>query len=433
MAVERHTGSYDADSDLSLCFRSCLLPSLFYNIHTSKVEDHVGGMDDLRAGLLRTPRDPAKTFSDDPLRILRAARFAGRFGYRVDDLISAAAQQPTIKSDLASKVSRERMGIEIQKSLQTFKGAFISFRLLCKDWGLRRIIFEVPAAFEPVPEAERGSLQLYPLEAKSAAQDDPYLTDQCLVGMHLAHEEILRSDADAYKYSQDEASTLLFAAFLAPYHGYRVEVKKGKYNSLVWHIIRESLKLTQRDAQLVSDLLGQAHQLIRASYLHELATKSGAGAAAGAGVAAAAASSRSASVPLLDRLQLVTGGLLRQTGSCSVVAMRLAHILIQSSEFACTQTLSHVCIFDRSLGWPEAFGGVEYKSSSAAETRLDNYCRWIAKESKLLQLPVWEMKPLASVRIRSEHASSTLSHYAACSRADSLPVSVCVCFPCVGY
>lgn len=222
--------------------RDFCVNSLFYNIHTNKIEDFVGGLDDLRKGMLRTPRDPFKTFSDDPLRILRAARFAGRFGFQVDEAISAAAQSPAIQQDLSSKVSRERMGIEVGKMLQTYRASFISFQLLCQQWGLRRIVFEVAPQFEPAPVAEIGLVPLQAIEPKGADAEDKALTARCLEGMRLVHEEVLRG---AYAFSPDEASTLLLAAFLIPYHGYRVEVKKGRYASLVWYVVRESLRVRE--------------------------------------------------------------------------------------------------------------------------------------------------------------------------------------------
>lgn len=44
------------------------------------------GMEDLRAGLIRTPLPPKETFLDDPLRVLRATRFSARFGFNLDSV-----------------------------------------------------------------------------------------------------------------------------------------------------------------------------------------------------------------------------------------------------------------------------------------------------------------------------------------------------------
>jgi tRNA nucleotidyltransferase/poly(A) polymerase len=73
--------------------RDFTINSLFFNISAEPpcVEDFTGrGLEDLRAGIVRTPLDPHVTFNDDPLRILRAARFAGKFGFALSaDLIQA--------------------------------------------------------------------------------------------------------------------------------------------------------------------------------------------------------------------------------------------------------------------------------------------------------------------------------------------------------
>ncbi len=49
--------------------------------------------------------------------MLRAVRFAGRFGFAVAADLRAAASDPTVRSDLLNKVSRERYGIELNKML----------------------------------------------------------------------------------------------------------------------------------------------------------------------------------------------------------------------------------------------------------------------------------------------------------------------------
>src|SRR5271165_4147796 len=50
----------------------------------SRVVDHVGGLADLKAGIIRAIGDPERRFSEDHLRMLRAVRFAARFGFAIE-------------------------------------------------------------------------------------------------------------------------------------------------------------------------------------------------------------------------------------------------------------------------------------------------------------------------------------------------------------
>jgi tRNA nucleotidyltransferase (CCA-adding enzyme) len=59
--------------------RDFTINAMFYNIITEQVEDLTAkGLDDLKNGIIRTPLPALQTFKDDPLRLLRAIRFAGR-------------------------------------------------------------------------------------------------------------------------------------------------------------------------------------------------------------------------------------------------------------------------------------------------------------------------------------------------------------------
>lgn len=70
---------------------------MFYNLHTNEIEDWTKkGLEDLKYGIARTPLEPEKTYTDDPLRILRTIRFASRFDLTIDETIEAALKKPNI-------------------------------------------------------------------------------------------------------------------------------------------------------------------------------------------------------------------------------------------------------------------------------------------------------------------------------------------------
>ncbi|KAJ3323767.1 CCA tRNA nucleotidyltransferase, mitochondrial [Blyttiomyces sp. JEL0837] len=96
--------------------RDITVNALFYNLQTRAVEDFTKrGIEDLHAGRARTPIDPLQTFIDDPLRILRTIRFAARFGLSVERNIQMASLDPVIQEAFVSKISKERVGIEVMK------------------------------------------------------------------------------------------------------------------------------------------------------------------------------------------------------------------------------------------------------------------------------------------------------------------------------
>jgi tRNA nucleotidyltransferase (CCA-adding enzyme) len=99
------------------------------------------GYDDLQAGVLRTPISPYITFVDDPLRVLRAVRFASRFGFSMVPELHAAAHDRGIHEALAHKISRERIGAETDSMLATRPIA--SVRVL-KAFDLVDVVCAVP-------------------------------------------------------------------------------------------------------------------------------------------------------------------------------------------------------------------------------------------------------------------------------------------------
>ena len=103
--------------------------------------DPTGGVEDLIAGVLRTPGDPDVSFGDDPLRMLRAARFAGQLGFEVapDTLEAMSGLRESIRI-----VSPERVQGELVKLLAS-DDPVRGIRILVDTGLMGEIVPEVPA------------------------------------------------------------------------------------------------------------------------------------------------------------------------------------------------------------------------------------------------------------------------------------------------
>lgn len=98
--------------------RDATVNALFYNLMTEKIEDFTGGLRDMHAKLIRTPMEPLQTFMDDPLRVLRLIRFASRLEFSIDPDVEAMMGDARVLDALKLKISRERVGIELEKMLK---------------------------------------------------------------------------------------------------------------------------------------------------------------------------------------------------------------------------------------------------------------------------------------------------------------------------
>ncbi len=103
--------------------------------------DPFDGLNDLEQKLIRTPLDPVETFSDDPLRMLRAIRFASQLNFRIDDIALDAIKCNTERIAI---ISQERITEELNKIILSHKPS-IGFNYLF-DTGLLKKIFPLMAA-----------------------------------------------------------------------------------------------------------------------------------------------------------------------------------------------------------------------------------------------------------------------------------------------
>ena len=113
--------------------------------------DLFGGVEDLKAGILKTPLDPKITMMDDPLRILRCWRFSITKGFSIDPAIWDSVTQPGILEKLEKTVSSERIREELFKMFK--HNTVSSLKLLTladkKIPGIISIIFKNGLHLEP--------------------------------------------------------------------------------------------------------------------------------------------------------------------------------------------------------------------------------------------------------------------------------------------
>lgn len=101
--------------------------------------DQFGGQDDLKDKLIRTPLDPNITFSDDPLRMLRAVRFAAQLGFTIDKITLEAIY---FNRERIKIVSAERVQEELLKLLATKEpsiGLILMFQTHLMDFVLPEV------------------------------------------------------------------------------------------------------------------------------------------------------------------------------------------------------------------------------------------------------------------------------------------------------
>ena len=111
--------------------------------------DPFNGLDDLKGKILRTPLDPDITYSDDPLRMLRAIRFANQLNFTIERQSLEAISQNASRIEI---ISKERIVDELHKILATSKPS-VGFTLLEKTGLLKHILPEL-IALKGVEEIE---------------------------------------------------------------------------------------------------------------------------------------------------------------------------------------------------------------------------------------------------------------------------------------
>jgi tRNA nucleotidyltransferase/poly(A) polymerase len=172
--------------------RDLTINALFYDIDTKEIVDLVGGVDDLKQGVVRTVGAPEDRFGEDRLRILRAIRFAGRFGSDLDPATDIALQ----KDASLEGISGERIRDEFIKGIISAKSTDAYLMMLDK-YGLFDWIF-------PSLNVDK---KVFRKKLDHKADDYIVLLARLLKNNDI---DLLRRKLNELKYSADEIKTIVF-------------------------------------------------------------------------------------------------------------------------------------------------------------------------------------------------------------------------------
>jgi putative nucleotidyltransferase with HDIG domain len=219
-------------------------PDAFVDLH--------GGLDDLAAGVLRTPGTPEESFGDDPLRMLRAARFAAQLGFRVAPEVVAAMRDMAGRLEI---ISVERINDELSKLLCAAHPR-AGLELLVDTGLAEQVLPELPALRLEIDEHHQHkdvyehTLQVLD-RAIALEQDGPDLVLRLAALLHdigkprtrrkeagggvsFHHHEVVgasmaRKRLTALRYPKDVvAAVVLLTELHLRFHGYRVGGGQGQ-------------------------------------------------------------------------------------------------------------------------------------------------------------------------------------------------------------
>lgn len=266
--------------------RDFTLNALFYNLKTQQVEDWTQrGMSDLRRRKLVTPLDAETTFQDDPLRVLRAIRFSVRYQLDLDEGLEAACHLRKIHKALQVKVSRERVGKELEGMLSG-KGANPQLALsTIASLKLAGCVFCFPSAGETVNKtiiSNHASGDILGHDYHGEHDDLNHLREmgweesQQLLNFMPPLYRLVRQKLPKTISSVDQRLFPL-AIFILPFRHLHYEERKmgnhntgaGKQHALTTFMFRESIKFKNKDVQGIMALMENVDPM--AKFLTDLA------------------------------------------------------------------------------------------------------------------------------------------------------------------
>lgn len=204
--------------------RDFTINALYYNISTGEIKDFNGhGIEDIKNHIIDTCGDPDIIFNEDPLRIMRAVRFAARLGYTISDRTVEGIKKHAKRLSI---ISQERITDEFNKILETSRPQYGISKLI--DYGIIDVILpEIKNILDNDLLIKIGRLS-YDLDCYNAMARDKNIPEYSkklniliLIAYHLP---IIFADVmKRMKYSNDEIKEVKFYAVIMYSFQYMLE------------------------------------------------------------------------------------------------------------------------------------------------------------------------------------------------------------------
>jgi poly(A) polymerase len=234
--------------------------SLYYNIADFSIWDYTGGVDDIRAGVLRLIGEPEARYREDPVRLLRAVRFAAKLGFRIEPATEAPLR--TLSASLEA-VPPARLFDEV---LKLFLGghAVPSYELL-RRYGQFRQLFP---AVDALLDSEAGEACRALLLEALANTDQRVAADEPVTAVFLFSVllwgPVRRRAAQLEEAGESPAQALLLAADEVTDAQQRYVAIPRRITTPMKEMMVMQLRLQKTRGRRVLGMLG--HPRFRAAY-----------------------------------------------------------------------------------------------------------------------------------------------------------------------
>ena len=215
--------------DKDVLRRDLTINALFYDMGTEEVVDLVGGLDDIKNSKIRTVGVAADRFAEDPLRKLRALRFAGRTGSKLEKETAEAI----LTDNSLEGISPERIRDEFKKSVTTAKSAK-KYLEMVSEFKLWNIMFPTLPISEKFINTNNWLIQL--------------------THLFMANDtDVLKKEMNKATFSNDEISGVIFLKALMSFDPANVfDLHKQFSNSgLDKKVILEFTKINRLDSKMI--------------------------------------------------------------------------------------------------------------------------------------------------------------------------------------